>query len=252
MSEKDSLINAEKFLNLGTTSVITQRIRKAFRLNKKSLKKGDGEEDNFIHITQKERVTEDKIRDFLNNDRPNYETNKEEIETKRDDVVIENKAVDDKEFRDHCLNAMNKCRNHVYIFFLLEKTTLAIETFTSIFSIIADIFGLSFKTILCICVVLFSSIVFGSFGDWPRLREKYSHLYKCFEKLCNSKASDRIKKFEQYSETFGTDDLSIDSIFINDKNHHDHISIPLKYVNIIYRPPSGSQSQNSEQQIEIV
>lgn len=251
MSEKDSLINAEKFLNLGTSSVVTQRIRKAFRWNKSSLRKGEDEEDNLIHAVSKERINEAKLKEFLNNDKPNYETKEEIFESKNNDI-IEDKTVNDKEFRQHCLDAMNKCRNHVYIFFLLEKSTLAIETFTSIFSIIADIFGLSFKTILCICVVLFSSIIFGSFGDWPRLREKYSHLYKCFEKLCNSKAPDRIKKFEEYSQTFGTDDLSIDSIFIIKDKHHDHITIPLKYVNIIYRPPAENHSQNSEQQIEIV
>lgn len=135
---------------------------------------------------------------------------KEEIE------LIKRINISDSEFRRNCLGAMNECKKYILIFYLLEKISITVEQFASLFAIIADSYEVSLGKVICISIVMFMIVLLDSLGDWNRLREKYSNLYKSFETLSVSKDEQRGLKFEKLCTSFSKDNLSIDSIHVKD------------------------------------
>ncbi len=173
----------------GSFKIITQRPRKHFKTFFSKNSKSDDIE--LITVDRKERQ--------LNFFETNYGLANEEL-------------INDEIFKNSCINAMKLCQKYIYIFYVLEKFSFLVEQFSSIFSIIVAFCDISTYKVVCICTFIFIVVVLNSFGDWARLREKYSNLYKLFGRLANSKDENRIKKFENYATTFSAEHLSIDSV----------------------------------------
>jgi len=125
------------------------------------------------------------------------------------DIKLENTI-----FKQKCQDVMRLCKTKVNIFFFLEKTTQINTFFFACF--IAYIqyknnripFHITIMAILFICFVEIINI----FGEWSKLREKYSHIYHLFSGLTNYRGKDRNDKFRLYSEYFTGNCLFCDDI----------------------------------------
>lgn len=180
------LENELKNLNRSPFTIISQR----FRFHLKRVKSIKGGETDLIHLERSKNITDEDRRD----------------------IRLYN--MNDEEFRELCIQALNKCRYYIFIFYILEKVNIVTVEFSTFFSIVAFSISLTFNQILIICLVLFFLGIFNSVGDWSRLREKYSNLYRCFEHIANCKDDSRIDKFKKYVDVFTGENLSVDFISI--------------------------------------
>lgn len=153
-----------------------------------------------------------------------YDSNNKSDPVNPHDIEMVNRSINsrlsinisDNDFRLRCKEAKNKCKNYIYVFFLMEKISNATGVAATIFSILVANYKLSVHDILWIVLVMFLVTILDSFGEWGRLREKYSRIHHHFKILANSHDEDRIIKFRKYAEVFGGDQLFIDSIILSD------------------------------------
>ncbi len=115
------------------------------------------------------------------------------------------------EFKEICQKAMRECETKILTFYFIEKFSNVSIAFMSIFSVFLENYGLRQIAIVILCSLIFLVYLLQEFGDWGRLREKYSMLYRKFKKLFFSVKENREEKFDKYMELFNSNELSIDS-----------------------------------------
>lgn len=175
-----------KHLNKSAFSIISQR----FRFHLKRVKSTKNGETDLINLERSKNI-DDNDREIL------------KLINMKDDY-----------FRQLCIEALNKCKSYIFIFYILEKLSIATTEFSTFFSIVAFYINITFNEILIICFILFFLGIFNSIGDWSRLREKYSNLYRCFEHIANCTDDTRIERFKKYVAVFSGENLSIDFISV--------------------------------------
>lgn len=198
------------YLKRSPSLILTQRLRKLSCFSYDN--KGD---DERIKLQRQKPISSDMLRKL--NMTTEYGTTVEE--KKEDDLEINSNTISDGEFRNKCNKARNLCRKYVYVFFFLEKFAFTVISFCPIFAIFIETesIELSMTGVIVTALLMFIIILINSLGDWGRLREKYARLHHMFRVLANSKAEDRIKRFHSYAISFGSDDLFIDTIVLNDE-----------------------------------
>lgn len=217
MSIEDIEFLERKFIRRSSTSILTQRIRRRFCSTPTFLK----DDDEKIRLERQKPVNPEILKKL--NLTMNYgSSEKTEVKLEEGDLEINRESISDEDFRRKCTIAKNLCKKYVYIFIFLEKFVFTVMTFCPILAvlIVEGSFKPSIEQIIIIACVFFIIIFLSSLGDWGGLREKYARLYHSFKILTNSKSDDRIKKFQSYATSFGSDDLFIDNIFLNEDVHY--------------------------------
>lgn len=199
----------DHYLKRGTSYILNQRLIRFINAIKSLFTGTEKSDSDIIVLERHERLSEEKFKKLLL-------TVEDGNRIENGDLEVVKKEITDIEFRDKCLEARNLCKKFVFIFYLLEKFSFLVVMFSSLFVIFIDSYDINRIDVTIICLFMFAIIVLNSFGDWGRLREKYARLHHMFRILSNSKEHDRIKKFQTYAYSFGTNDLFIDTIVLHD------------------------------------
>lgn len=204
----------KRYLRKPSYRIISQRMFRFFHR-----KNYDKDDDDEIQITRQPPVTQQMFAKLTFN---LSSTQSRDVENNTTPIVesshITNYTQDpDDDFQKKCLDAMNLCKRYALIFFIFEKFAFGISAICPIFAMIISVKNISVMWSFIVSIILLLIIVFNSLGDWVRLREKYARLYHLFKVLSVSKDEDRIEKFKSYSITFGSSDLFIDTIVLNER-----------------------------------
>jgi len=207
--DKKKFENSLRALKKQKSKIVLQR----FHLCCYSRNKKGNEEFDTIVFSRKENLTEDLLQKFRD-----LEKISEELDTEAElQIDVENvDNLSDEEFKKECLKAAKKCKNIVYIFFLLQKVSSLIDTICSIFAIIVASYELSVYNVIGIVMFFILSSFISNFGEWGALKEKYSRLRSYFNVLSLSTESNRVELFEKYANSYAGDGLFIDTIIFNE------------------------------------
>lgn len=215
--EKRNLEKSFRIMSKKKSKIAFSRLRKNFSFCCFSKNKNSNNEElDTITFSRKKSLNEKMIKEF------------ERIEGFNEDMDIEAgisincaniEKVKDDEFKEECFKAADKCRRMVYIFFVLEKTSLLFETICSLFAVIVASYGLTVYQILGFVIFFIIFSVISSFGDWGALKEKYSRIRKYFLNLSDSKEDDRSELFLKYAKSYSGDGLFIDLIIFGEEKN---------------------------------
>lgn len=199
----------EHYLKRGTSFILSQRLIKSIQTNKCLMTGLDKSDRDVIVLERHEGLSEEKFKKLML-------TVEDGNRLEQGTMELVKKEITDEEFKEKCFEARQLCKKFVYMFYALEKLAFIVIMFSSLFAIFIESYGINKRDVTIICMFILAIIILNSFGDWGRLREKYARLHHMFRILSNSKEPDRIKKFQSYAYSFGTNDLFIDTIVLND------------------------------------
>lgn len=115
------------------------------------------------------------------------------------DNVIE---ITDVDFRNACEKASLSCNRFAKIFITGELFTKFCDVFLICMLSLFHDFSISKSGIIAILTICVPIIVLQVVFDWGKLSEKYQRLSCEFSDLANSKADDRVDKYQKYVNTF--------------------------------------------------
>lgn len=205
-----SLTKLDEHMRIHPGRILTQRLLKGIRCTKETLKAEDD-----IEVGHSRPVSPDMIDKFMKMN--SFEAKMLDDESGGFTQIDDSVEITDQVFREKCLDAMKICRNYTYWFFILEKISIVTEHVSYVLTVIVTFYHFRLLDIIGIVAVIALVILLNTFGDWSRLREKYSHLHSLFRKLLNSTSNTRIAEFRKYAYLFGSDELWIDSIVLAEK-----------------------------------
>lgn len=205
-------LEQSKSFQRGVVTILTQRFKRGLICGIQTINlKGD---DSVIDIKRQSLVSMEMVEIFKKAEE--FENKVEDEETGGFTEIDDSSTITDKIFKEKCIEAMKICRRYAYWFFFLEKISITTEHISYILTVVVAYYQFELKEIIWAVIIIAIIIMLSSFGDWARLREKYSHLHNLFRFLLNSKSDSRVLEFRNYAYLFGSDELFIDSIVLTD------------------------------------
>ena len=230
LSEIENLETSQSILVNRTWFVLTQRLFK-FGVCVQTVPSMGDDDDDVIEVSHREHLDPHMLNQKFSKHLMypgQFSETSNNVESKTPDFVdiesirserieiCENMAISDEKFRENCRLAMKQCNHYIYMFFFLEKLSRLVENISYILTVIVAAFHFEFVDIIIAVSIMGAITLLDTFGDWGRLREKYSHLHLLFRQLLNSKNKNRVNLYRKYAYMFGSDELFIDRVMERD------------------------------------